>query len=635
VDFFAREGLDFSVHAALPSLRYPDLDGWALSPEAHGELLVELLEGYLADLERPYSGPRISTLDALCRSLSAGRGSICVFDDCLGGYLSVGPKGYLYPCQRFCGMPDYRLGNVHDGPTQEDLSATPVWRSFETRQARIEESCGECAYLDFCRGGCPYNVLAANGGTFDRTLRDPHCESYKRFFSYAVARSMDEVFSEENLQAVVDRPDAEAGLLRTGALLSLMREGPHPYEVTQNARRIVAAAALGATGSPEAATAAFEQLGLVAHRAHTEQGMQALYKELAAPAASLNNLYLHVTFSCPLRCTHCYAGASPDRNGALPVKEAARACRDAAELGFRHAVITGGEPLVHPQRDALLDVLGELRTAIKPTLTVLRTSLALSLDADLLRRVGNSTDEVVVSVDGDRATHDARRGAGSYDRTVDNLRALAESGYRTDLSLATVLPSELANGAPGDALRALAKQLGIRRTRFRPVLPLGRAPEGEPGLVPESLWESLDPRELVAKGFQPTASCGMGQNLYVEPDGSAYPCYAWHGEAWRLGSIADPGGLAAIVASEGFQDLRTHTVDRNPRCKACPLRYLCGGACRAWSRQPGTEQGDLDAPPVECAPLRRRAGQLLASALAHLGVFEARWVEVGLPLGEF
>jgi uncharacterized protein len=262
----------------------------------------------------------------------------------------------------------------------------------------------------------------------------------------------------------------------------------------------------------------------------------------------------------------------------------------------------------------------------------LRTSLALSLDADLLRRVGNSTDEVVVSVDGDRATHDARRGAGSYDRTVDNLRALAERGYCADLSLATVLPSELANGAPGDAVRALAKQLGIRRTRFRPVLPLGRAPHGEPGLAPESLWESVDVHELVSSGFQTTSTCGLGQNLYIEPDGAAYPCYAWHGEAWRLGSIAAPGGLAEIVASEGFQNLRTHSVDTNPQCKTCPLRYLCGGACRAWSRQPGPEQVDLDAPPVNCAPLWRRAAQLLASALVHLGVSEEDWARAGLCL---
>jgi uncharacterized protein len=46
-DFFVREGLNFSVHAALPSLRYPEANRWSITPEAHGELLVGLLNRYL------------------------------------------------------------------------------------------------------------------------------------------------------------------------------------------------------------------------------------------------------------------------------------------------------------------------------------------------------------------------------------------------------------------------------------------------------------------------------------------------------------------------------------------------------------------------------------------------------------
>lgn len=626
-DFFVREGLNFTIHAALPSLRYPEADTWALSPEAHGELLVGMLDRYLANLDKV----RISTLDSLCRSVSAQRGGICTFGDCLGGYLAVGPHGEIYPCQRFAGMPEYRLSNVHDCPSLDTLSSSPAWRVFQDRQERIEAECGDCPYLDFCRGGCPYNVLAANGGSFNHTLRDPHCPSYQRIFSYTMDRAMEEVFSEENMAAVVSQADPGAGLLRRGRLLSIMRDGPHPHETAQHARRILAAVALAATDSPTEATRKFQQLGLVTNFQRTEAGMQALHRRLTAPTTGLNNLYLHVTFACPLRCTHCYAQAGPRHGGALSVDDVVRACREAAELGFRHAVITGGEPLVHPQRDALLDALAELRQEIKPLLTVLRTSLALRMDDDLLQRAGHSTDEVVVSVDGDRETHDARRGAGSYNLAVGNLRALVETGYDTDLSLATVLPLQLANGPPGDAVRALAKELGIRRTRFRPVLPLGRAVDSELDIVPETLWGHMDPRDIVAYGFSPVASCGMGQNLYVEPDGGAYPCYAWHDEQWLLGHINVGEGLPGVISSAAFRDLGQHTVNTNRQCGQCPLRYLCGGACRAWNRQPEQEQDDLDAPPVDCSPLHRRARSLLVSALEHLGVPAERWLAAGLP----
>jgi uncharacterized protein len=415
-------------------------------------------------------------------------------------------------------------------------------------------------------------------------------------------------------------------------LLSIMRDGPHPYETAQHARRILASVALAATGSPTQATRKFQQLGLVTNFERTELAMGSLYRHLGAPARGLNNLYLHVTFACPLHCTHCYAQASPKRKGTLSVDDLVRACCEAAQLGFRHAVITGGEPLTHPQRDAMLDALAELRHKVKPLLTVLRTSLSLHADSDLLRRVGHSTHEVVVSLDGDRETHDARRGAGSYDLVVGNLHALAEMGYSTDLSLAAVLPLQLANGPPGDTVRALAKELGIRRTRFRPVLPLGRAGDSEPDIVPETLWGHMSPHDIVAYGFNPTASCGMGQNLYVEPDSGAFPCYAWHSKKWRLGDINTGAGLPGIIASTAFQDLRGHTVNTNRQCRHCPLRYLCGGACRAWNRQPEQEQNDLDAPPVDCSTLHRRARSLLISALAHLGVSRQKWVAAGLPL---
>ena len=204
--------------------------------------------------------------------------------------------------------------------------------------------------------------------------------------------------------------------------------------------------------------------------------------------------------------------------------------------------------------------------------------------------------------------------------------------YTTDLSLAAVLPLEQNHGAPGEAVRALAQELGIRRTRFRPLLPLGRAVDSDLDSVPETLWGHIDPRELVDYGFSPVASCGIGQNLYVEPDGSAYPCYAWHSEPWRLGNINAVNGLAATIQTPAFQDLRMHTVNSNHACRDCSVRYLCGGACRAWNRQPDDLQMDLDAAPMDCSHLKHRAKSLLDNALACLVITQDQWLAAGLPL---
>ncbi len=238
MDFFISEGLDFSIHAAVPPLVEPDpehvagppsvnpvqqtADRWAISPEAFGSLLVDLLDSYLAARGRV----RISTLDRLCRSISSGEGGVCTYRDCLGGYLAVAPDGGIYPCQRFAGLDSFRLGNVQGRPSPEQLTLSAAWRLFRERERRLSEECGGCSHFGICRGGCPYNALAAQAPgarSAWHALKDPYCPSYQRIFSRITELALAEVFSDANMEAVVARP-AET-LLRQGRLLSIMRGG--------------------------------------------------------------------------------------------------------------------------------------------------------------------------------------------------------------------------------------------------------------------------------------------------------------------------------------------------------------------------------------------------------------------------
>ena len=153
----------------------------------------------------------------------------------------MGPDGTIYPCQRFAGMPQFGLGDVHAAPSADALVASPVWQAFAAREQHMAESCGNCSYLVLCRGGCPYNAVVEGGGTLAPTADDPHCEAYRRTFSAITERAMVEVFARDNLEAVVARPDPERGLLRHGRLLSLMSGGSHPRDAARRTRRIAAA----------------------------------------------------------------------------------------------------------------------------------------------------------------------------------------------------------------------------------------------------------------------------------------------------------------------------------------------------------------------------------------------------------
>ncbi len=228
LDFFIREGLNFSIHAAVLPLidsglaAGPPSAPWALPPNVYGGLLVDLLDSYLVNTKRI----RINTLDQLSRSISSGEGCTCTYRDCLGDYLAIAPDGSIYPCQRFAGLCSYRLGYVQERPSLERLRRSPAWQMLREREERIAGACGSCSYFHLCKGGCPYNALAAGGGSFNGGLKDPYCSSYQRIFSRITERALAEVFSEENLQDVAEQPGDD--LLRQGPLLTIMRGGPHP-----------------------------------------------------------------------------------------------------------------------------------------------------------------------------------------------------------------------------------------------------------------------------------------------------------------------------------------------------------------------------------------------------------------------
>ncbi len=630
-DFFTCEGLNFSVHAALPSLRYPEADRWSITPESHGELLVGLLGRYLVNLSRV----RISTLDSMARSVSTGRGGICTFGECLGGYLAIGPDGAIYPCQRFTGMDKYRVGDVVARPSLEELQASPVWQEFRTREEAISadgSECGDCAYLAFCRGGCPYNVLVSNGGSFDADRHDPLCAAYKQIFETIANRALDEVFSEENMTAVVEQAPDRQGLMRKGRLLQIMRDGSHPQEIARRASELVAAAALAVSTSPEEALAKLDAAGVIHQPNAALASLKALRRRLDNETKSdLVKAYLNVTYACNLRCSHCYAQSKPMKSPSMAVEDVARLVRELARAGFRKAIISGGEPLVHPRRDQLLDELAALRQSVKPLEIALRTNLACRLTPALTERLARSTDWVVVSVDGDEVSHDARRGLGTYARTISNIRtlaALAASERVTSLapsariSIDSALDPAEMDGNEARTVHVLGEELGLP-VSITPLLPLGRA--ANLGLKPE-LPRSLDEgAETLACDVSIRASCGLGTKISVGPSGECFPCYTLTEPAHCLGNVLTDGLSAVLERNDAY---RTVTVDTINRCRDCGVRYICGGLCRAW----GAPSASLDAAPVDCAALERQARRRLLVALVTLEIPFECWSAAGLPL---
>ena len=200
-DFFKDHGYTLKIHAALPSLRGDNADPWALPQEEHGQLLVDWLDKYLYDLDEFV----VMDLDHITKSTIRRRGTLCTFNDCMGTTLAVGADGSIYPCYRFCGMPEYVMGNVKDKPKMEDLQKSEAWAKLMEFEDFVDEDCKKCNYIKYCRGGCPYNALVSNG---TQQAVDPQCDAYKMIFS-DVSKRINKDFMKGAMGQMMTTPPTE------------------------------------------------------------------------------------------------------------------------------------------------------------------------------------------------------------------------------------------------------------------------------------------------------------------------------------------------------------------------------------------------------------------------------------------
>ncbi len=83
--------------------------------------------------------------------------------------------------------------------------------------------------------------------------------------------------------------------------------------------------------------------------------------------------------------------------------------------------------------------------------------------------------------------------------------------------------------------------------------------------------------KLINAGFRPLSSCGLGQNLYVEPSGKSFPCYACNQPASCFGNVITLN-LDKVLDNPTFRELCLHTVDMNQKCPAIVIYAISAAA---------------------------------------------------------
>jgi radical SAM protein with 4Fe4S-binding SPASM domain len=300
------------------------------------------------------------------------------------------------------------------------------------------------------------------------------------------------------------------------------------------------------------------------------------------------DLYLHLTSRCNLHCSYCYAAPGPneEREGRdLPFAVARAALHQAQGLGVEDVIVTGGEPLLHPQAVEIVEEAKSLGLGVN-----LLTNGTL-IDQALAHRLAQTCDQITISLDSaDPVLHDLHRGCGTHVRAEKGIAILSEVGF-PHVVAAAVLTRHNQHERHED-FAAYATSLGAERVSRAVYILQGDPRDGSLRLDFDSflasLAQELDTAVAQARprGERPSVAwrdrCGAASGVVaIGADGVVYPCQGLIRPEFAAGSIREEP-LGEIYASARIlNELRAITVEDIPGCGGCEYRFLCGGGCRA------------------------------------------------------
>lgn len=177
-------------------------------------------------------------------------------------------------------------------------------------------------------------------------------------------------------------------------------------------------------------------------------------------------LHIHPTRMCNLACAHCYSTSGPSQRGHLAAGEILAASGRLFGHGYRQASLSGGEPLLYPDRQALAAGLKDQGYKVSVITNGWFPERVLPLCE------AGHVDQVSISFDGLPCVHDlVRRRSGAFDKAIEALRALRDADVLTGAVIAVTRASlpQLPD------LVALLVQERVCQLQFHPVAEVGRA----------------------------------------------------------------------------------------------------------------------------------------------------------------
>lgn len=209
------------------------------------------------------------------------------------------------------------------------------------------------------------------------------------------------------------------------------------------------------------------------------------------PLSNPQTLWFNTGTLCNIECSNCYILSSPTNDALVYITEAE--VRDfldqiaargwpVREIGF-----TGGEPFMNPEMCAMARAALERGFEVLILTNAMRPMMRPQVQAELAALGRDFGDRLTLRISIDhwsRACHDAERGAGAFDRTIEGMCWLRDAGIAMTVAGRTVWGETEAQAREG--YRALYAEHGFAIDADAP---------GETVLFPE-MDESVEVPEI-------------------------------------------------------------------------------------------------------------------------------------------
>lgn len=295
---------------------------------------------------------------------------------------------------------------------------------------------------------------------------------------------------------------------------------------------------------------------------------------------TLSSVHLSLSDSCNLSCSYCYAKARTEKGYPKLTFDNYRTIIDDI-VSINPDVIftlTGGEPLLNKDCIKIAEYIKSQNAR------VFLLSNGVLFSEKNIDDIARLFDLVTLSIDGpNEAVHSRTRG-NNFSKVLNAIHLLEEHHVNYTLSM-TVTRHNITY------LEEMSKMFG-NRLNFAPYFPVlnessdltitgleyYQALKSAAGVNPLSYCES----SLEGAYHHPCHKCAIGDGEFsISATGDVYPCQLLHTDQFLCGNVHEQS-IKDIYWNSKVIDRCSHLdVDTIAGCKDCPIKYICGGSCRA------------------------------------------------------